>query len=338
MALNDNAKIQIETGRTLTEYAVMTDSGDHTIFTLGTLWSGQSGYTPDVRPNGIVSGRNLITIHDDDDTINIGAFTAYSKGTLQSVSAATDSITRPSTSGRAQVFSVTMASDGSIAIVEGTISDDTTFSSTRGASGGPPLIPVNSVELGQIRTTASTAAAIAAAEIYQVVGTHTERADYPTHEVNNIGDGDQADTSAEKNCHVKFASANPLIHTGSVARYVYTQYYTPQFSDLGRAKDFSPAEETHSVSSEQVYGGTVGSSSKSLGAGGFSAVLADGVTGTLENLKDEICTVKFFPDENKSPYILTQGTIGLSRTFPADNHPQATVTIAAETKSANFTS
>jgi hypothetical protein len=339
MATSANAKVQYEAGQVLSAYAVMTDSGDHQIYTLSgkTVWSGKSGYTPSIRPNGMVSGINVLSASSSADTIDIAAFTAYSKGVLQSVSACTDGITRPGTAGFGQIYSITMASNGSIAVVEGKSVALAALVETRDATGGPPLIPVNSVEIGQVRVTASTAAVLASTEIFQVVGTHAERYDYPVWAENNIGDGNTADTSSQKNAYIKFAAENPLIHTGGVTKRTYAQIYTPQFSDLSRAYDFKPCENTHSVTSTQVYGGTVAASSKTLGQGGFSIKLADGITDGLVSEKDQILTIKFYQDENKTPYVLTQGAIGMARTYPAGDHVQADITISSEIASAEFT-
>lgn len=343
MATSENAKIEIESGAgSLTSYTAMTDSGDNTVFTAGTMWSGKSGYKPDVRPNGIVSGRNVLSTHASDDTVTVAAFTAYSKGSLNSVSATSATITRPTTAGKACVYSVTMASDGSIATVKGTISADTSFSSTRDAAGGPPLIPVESVEIGQLRITSSTSAAFTSSEIFQTVGTHTERADYPSYDVHHLGAGEGADSSAEENSHVKFQSALPDAHTGPVAKAVYIQYYTPNFIELGSAVDFVPAEESHSVTSTQVYRKTLAASSKSIGQCSFTAYLNDGVTDALLAEQNEIVTTRFYPDEDEDAYILTQGILGTSRSFPADNQNSAACTItpvkAEEAKSVNFAS
>jgi hypothetical protein len=229
-----------------------------------------------------------------------------------------------------------MASDGSVTVVKG--SQGSAIVETRNAAGGPPYIPVNSIELGQIRISSATAAAITSDEIYQVVGSHTERYDYPVWTENNIGDGQAAATSAQKNAYIKFASALPLDHTGGVAKAVYIKYYAPIFSEQSRAMDFVPAENTHNVTSQEYYRGTIGAVSTSIGQGGFTALLNDGLTDAIVSEKDQVLTVKFFADENKSAYSLTQGTIGLARTFPVDAQNQAQVTISAETITAEFAS
>lgn len=340
MATAENAKIQIETGQTLTAYAAMTDSGDLQVFTAGSIWSGKSGFTPSIRPNGVVTGRILLTSGTTNDTVRIAAFTAYSKSVLKTISTATKTtITRAATATKGQIHSITMASDGSIAVVEGTISATQAFSEVFASAGGPPLIPVDSVSLGQIRVTTGTAAAITAAEILQVVGTHSERSDFPGWETSNTGNGAYADETGKVNSHIEFDSVLPASHTGSITKKTYIQYYTPIFSDLGRAMDFTAAENSHSVSSTQVYGNkTVGSSSSSLGQSSFSAMLNDGITDTLVSLKNEIITAKFFQDRNKAPYILTQGKLGSVRTFPVANQVQMSATLSAENASAEFTS
>lgn len=340
MATAESAKIQIETGQTPVDYAVMTDSGDHKVHTIsgGTVWSGKSGYTPNVRPNGIVSGRNILSTHASNDKVTIAAFTAYSKGILKSVSATVAAITRTATADKAQIHSLTMASDGSIAIVIGTISAGLTFSETRAAAGGPPYIPANDVELGQVRITDEAAAAIDADEIYQVVGTHTERYDYPLWTENNIGEGESASAAAKKNAFIAFASALPAIHTAAAYKQAFISYYTPIFADQQRALDYTPVENSHTVSSTQYYRGTIGAVSSSIGQGGFTALLDDGTTDALVAEKDGILSVKFFPDENKTAYQLSQGKIGLTRSFPVDNQNQATVTISAESITAEFSS
>jgi len=193
----------------------------------------------------------MLSVHASDDTITVAAFTAYSKGVLQSVSATTDTFTRGTGPGKAKVISVYMGSDGAIAVEPGAEGTGATFSDTRAAAGGPPLIPVGGIEIGQIRTTVSTSQAVTASEIYQVVGSHVERYDYPDWAEYPIGKGYLADTANEKKAHIKFSSALPAIHTGATYKHVYIQYYTPIFAELAKTMDFVPAEDSHSVSSTE---------------------------------------------------------------------------------------
>ncbi|HHB11935.1 MAG TPA: hypothetical protein ENK62_01890 [Chromatiales bacterium] len=332
-----NAIIQIEQGRTLVDFAALTDSGDHQTFTSpDRVWSRAKGYEPEIRPNGIVSGVDLVSpaASGANDAVDVAAFTAYSGGTLYSVAAQTDvAVTRAATQTHI-INSITMDSTGAIAVIAG--AEGTSFSETRGAAGGPPEIPADSVEIAQVRLSSATSAPVAESEIYQVVGQHTERYDYPVWEVNTVGEGEAADSAAKKYAHVRFASALPTIHAGGTPKRVYARYYVPVFGDEQRTKDFTPAEKSYNVQSEQYYGGSVASSSETLGQAQFTAFLNDGVTDQLVKAKGDVLAVKFFPDRNQPKYLLTQGIIGLGREFPVDGQIQATVTITAEQPTAEF--
>lgn len=320
MATAENAKLQYEAGQSAVAMSALTDSGDATLFTSSaSLFSKKSGYAPDIRPNGLITGGAVIpAVSGSNNVIDTAALTCYLAGVKTTVAADTDvTITRAATDV-ASISSITVTSAGAIAAVQGVDSADTTFSETRGAAGGPPLIPTGSIEIAQVRTTSNTAAAITSAQIYQVVGLHRERYDYPVWTVDY------------SNGEISFVDALPLIHTGSVPKAVYASYAEPIFSDIQLASDFVPAETSHSVSSTQIYGTTLGVSSSSLGQGSFSAYLEDGVSDALVTLKNENLWFKFYPDRYKTAYMLTQGKLGISRTFPAGDSIQAACTISAE--------
>ena len=103
MATSSKGKISIEIGRTLTSFTAMTDS-DQEVFYRGVTWSNYDGVEPDVRPDGMVTGRNVLSTHTTSDMVTIAAFTAYSKGTLLMSSATTKTYTR-GTSGVSTVSS-----------------------------------------------------------------------------------------------------------------------------------------------------------------------------------------------------------------------------------------
>jgi len=323
----ENAKLQREAGQDVTAMSALTDSGDATIFTsAATLFSKRSGYAPDVRPNGLISGGAVIpAVSGSNDVIDVAALSCYLAGIKTAVAADTDvSITRPATAV-AKINSITVNSSGAIAVVAGTDSLSSAFSETRGAAGGPPYIPVGSIEIAQVRVTSNTAAPIAASEIYSVVGLHQERYDVPGFDINY------------SDAQVEFFSEIPAIHTGDTPKAVYASYADPIFADIQLASDFVPAEETHSVSSTPIYGRTLGSSSSSLGQASFTAYLEDGVSDSLVAAKNEELWFKFFPDRYKTPYILTLGKLGISRTFPAGDNIQAACTISAESASVEVT-
>ena len=315
MATAENAKLQYEAGQNAVAMSALTNSGDETTFSSSaTLWSGRSGYAPVVRPNGVLTG-GAVTTHATNDTVTVAALTCNLQGVVTSVGAGTATIRRGVTTDICRITSITINSSGAIAAVAGV--DFTAFSDTRGADGGPPLIPVDSIEIAQVRVGSVTAAAVAASEIYQVVGLHRERADFPLWDVNY-----EAGT-------VTFLDALPEIHTGPVCKKVYASYASPIFADVALASDFVPPETSHSVSSTQVYGTTLGATSSTLGQGSFTAYLNNGVADALVTLKNETLWFKFYPDRYASPYLLAQGKLGIARTFPAGDAIQAACTISA---------
>lgn len=316
MATAENAKLEYEAGQNATAMSALTDSGDNTTFeSTASLWSRRSGYTPVVRPNGLLTG-GAVTPHADNDKVSIAALTCNLAGVVTSVAGGTLTITRGLTTDTHNITSLTVNSSGAFAAVSGT--DSTAFVETRGAAGGPPLIPVGSIEIGQVRTTSVSAAPLTASEIFTVVGTHVERADYPLHTI-NYDEGT-----------VTFLAALPEIHTGNLPKGVYASYSAPIFSEVSLASDFRPPETSHSVTSTQIYGTTLGSTSQTLNQGGFTAYLDDGVSDALVTLKDENLWFRFYPDRYKTPYLLCQGKLGISRTYPAGDNIQAACTISAE--------
>ena len=124
----------------------LTDQGDHLDYRSGdTLWSGFTGKTPVVTPNGVYDG-GVITpaVSGSNDVVDISACRAYIAGVLTTVAASTDeAIVRPAANDY-QKFSITITSGGAFAVVDGT--EHTAFSTVRGANGGPPYIPATSIE------------------------------------------------------------------------------------------------------------------------------------------------------------------------------------------------
>jgi hypothetical protein len=301
MANAENARLQYEAGQAAAAMAALTNSGDATNFTsAASLWSGRSGYAPVVRPNGLLTGG---AVTPDNAAVNnivdVAALTLNLNGVVTSVAAGSATITRPATAV-AKVNSITINAAGAIVVVAGTDGASATFSETRAAAGGPPLIPVDSVEIAQVRVASNTAAVITAAQIFQVVGTHTERADFPLWDVNY-----------------------------GAAKAVFASYAAPIFADVSLASDFEPPETSHSVGSTPIYGTVLGSTSSTLGQGRFTAYLQDGVTDALVTMKNAFLWFKFFPDRYATPYVLCQGKLGIARTFPAGDQIQAACTISA---------
>lgn len=319
MPTAERAKLQYEAGQTPYAMAALTDSGDHTIFTsAASPWSARSGYTSVIRPNGLITGGAITpAASGTDNLVDVAAGSAYIGGALVTWSADTDvAASRAVTTDTHRITSITVTAAGAVAAVAGV--DHTAFSETRAANGGPPLIATTSIEIGQVRLSATADAAVTASEIFTTVGTHLERYDYPIYEADNY-----AGT-------VTFVAALPLIHTGAVPKVVSASYSTPVFADVSKASDFVPPENSYTVSSQQIYGRTLGSTAAALQAGSFTAYLEDGISDGLVSQTGQVLWFKFFPDQYKASYILSQGQLGIARTYPAGASISAKCTIAAE--------
>lgn len=213
--------IRYEAGQTAYPFEAMTDSGDHAVFEASfSPISNAAGAEPKVAPYGLLTG-GAITPAVTNNVVNVAALTASMAGVsgadadgVVSVAGGTATITRP-TGNVAKVNSITIDSTGAIAVVAGTDGASATFSETRGAAGGPPLIPVGSIEIGQVRVTTSAAGPVTAGQIYAVNGLHVERADYPVYAL-NFATGE-----------VTFNDPLPLIHTGNVPKKVYIRGAVP---------------------------------------------------------------------------------------------------------------
>jgi hypothetical protein len=327
MATAENALLQYEAGQTAHAMGALTNTGDAKTFgSAAILFSQKSGYAPDIRPNGLITGGAVIpSVTVANNNVDVAALSCYLAGVKTAVAAGTNIVCARAATNVSKIISITITDAGEIAAVPGTDGITAAFSDTRGAAGGPPLIPDGSIEIAQVRYTGNAAAAVTAAAIFQVVGLHQERYDYPIFEIDYA------------NANINFASALPLIHTGVIPKKVYASYADPIFADISLASDFKAAETANTVSSKQVYGSTLGSSASSLGQATFTAYLGDGLRDALVGLKNHILWFKFFPDRYKTPYLLTHGKLGITRTFPAGDNIQAACTISAGAASLEVT-
>jgi len=325
--------LEYEAGQAAFAFTEATADADRIVFTSPQAPLSQaSGSEAVIAPYGLLTG-GAITPTGVNDEISVAALTVQAPGMtgadadgIVAVSSGTVTISRGLTTDTHRINSITVDSSGSLAVVAGV--DHTEFSEVRGADGGPPLIPVGSIEIGQVRVTSIAAAAVSASEIFQVDGAHVERATYPPYSV-DYATGE-----------ITFAAALPEIHTGPAPRKVYVRGATPIFAAVPNASAYVPAENSYSVSSEETYDGPVGSSSSSLGQGSFNAICRDGLSDPFLQFEGENLWFKFRPDRDKAtPYNLTQGTLGVARTFPAGGGSiTASCTINATSKSVTILS
>jgi len=321
---SENAKIEYEGGFNFFEFQQLTDDGDHMTFNSPSdLWSGRYAYQPKVRPNGLITGGE-VKPGDNNDEVAVAALTCFLAGVKTSVASGTVSISRPS-SDVAQINSITVDSTGSLVEVTGSEGSDQNFSSTRGAAGGPPYIPTDSIEIAQVRLTSSASAKLESTQIRQLVGESLERYDYPLVEPVHYGGKAVA------------GWAMPLIHSddgGSTekTKAVWAEWYEPKFVEIPYASNMVLPENSHSVNTTQVYNGSLASVSTSLGQGSFTGRLKDGITDGIMDVVDDFVWIRFHPDRYADPHYYCQGKLGISRSFPAGDYNQGEFTISATEK------
>jgi hypothetical protein len=316
----ENAKLEFEGGQNAFAMMALSDSGDAKVFNSGEeLWSQAAGVAPVVRPDGLLTGGKVTpAAAGGNNNVDHAAFTANVGGEEIAVAAGSDIAITRAISDTHIINSLVCDSAGTVSVVSG--SESTSFVETRGAAGGPPYIPVGSIELAQVRLNSSTAAAIKATEIFDLVNRHTEKADFPVPEVDYI------------NGAVEFSSVLPKIHTGDLPKGVHASFATPEFIEAFDAYDFVPSETGYSSSSTQTYSRVKNSRSKSLSNATFSILLKDGITDTLVGKQGENIYFRFYPDQFKTYNIIEQGVFSIARTFPAGGDITASCTINVDEK------
>ena len=312
-----HARLDYEASQTLVPMAALTDTGDYKTFASAVdLWSQRAGYTPEIRPNGVVTGGLVTPTAGQNDRVDVAALTAQLQGLTLAIAPSGGLIlTRGLDTDTHVINSLTVNAAGTLGVLPGMEGEG--FTEVRGAAGGPPFIPVDSIEIAQVRLSSLNPNAVTVAEIFQKPGIHQERANFP---------GFLADPLTGS---LAFTAALPLSHVGGVTKAIFAEVFEPEFAEVDLASGFVPPETTHSVSSTQVYGRAVGASSSSLNQGSFKALLQDGVTDPLVLLKNEVLFFRFYPDQNKSAHLLCFGTLGMARQFPADNHIEGSFTVSA---------
>lgn len=337
MAALTNTQVEWEISTLQQPFAALTDSGDHINFS-STLkpWSQNTGFSYVAGGYGVINGGAVIpAVAGTNDLVDAATVLLFAPG-MTGASATTGQITVNSTTGLTclrgsstdicRINSITISSAGAWAVVSGTAT--TAFSETRGAAGGPPLIPVGSIEVAQVRLGSITAAPVTAAEIFATPGTHQESAVFPAPLVDPI------------NGKITFSEALPLIHTGPVAKRVYARFATPGFAPFVYARNFKPAKTSNSVGTEEYYRFTRGTFTKSLPACTFEISMEDGITDSFIAATNAgaILTFRYKPDRDKTAYSITQGAASLDITNAAGAHPVATVTVAAQQATVEFAS
>lgn len=340
-----NAAVYMETAQTLYEFYQMDNTdGDYKTYEFDhDLVSDADGKQAVIRPDGVITGGDLISpaAAETSDDIDVKAFEVFIGGERISVDAVTDLEVARGTSAYLK-SSIVVNSAGTVSVVAG--SDHTEFSTVRGADGGPPSIPIGSVEIGQVWYTSASSNLVTETEIKQSVeGGYKERFDYPMwNKVDNLGKGNMAETTGTTNAHIVLDSALPVIHgatataSATATKRVYCQSYAPIISLLNKTADWKEPTETVSTSSRQLHRTVVGSESFSLTAGSFLILLDDGISDYALKKRGDKLVFKYKQDIDATPYQVCQGRVAFDLSRPQDADVEATVTIAATAEAVNF--
>jgi hypothetical protein len=330
-----DAIIEVEVGTTyypseeLTSVSSPAAEVNRKFLTQAEFISPNEDLEPVVRLDGVVTGLTLLA-GDGYNEVDYSAGTVYINGSLITVVAGTVSdIPRPLVSGNVRVTALTVDSNGDVNKTSGT---EGTSSSTRGAAGAPPFLPISEVLIGYVTATyyggsESGASVIAASEINDET---RERSTIPSYEVvYHDGSGDDAQNVGI----IKLATVLPTIHAASAAgpgtavRAVYASYNAAEFEQIAGAYDWSFDEDIATIASK-AYGDSAEEKALSTPSwSGSGSAYYDKVKDILNLVKNSKRWVKYFPDRDETPYWTGRAIIKVSRNMPVEDNLTATVTI-----------
>lgn len=322
MANNENMKIEVEIKRTKVSMVILTQSSSAQEYTSGAkYWSNQGTFAPDIKVNGVLSGFEM-TPSTTADTVDIAAGESNLNGVQTTKSSGSLAITRPITNPF-KISSVTLTSANVFAEVEGS-EDVSAFSTVRGATGGPPLIPTDSIELGQVFMDSTGSAVFVASELSQVVNDTQEVATFPNFTIDF------------ENGLINVPLGYEKIHTGSIARAVYAEYHTAGFLELERVSNVVLPNNSRAVASDATNSGPIGNVTSSVNAGSLTIIGTDGVTEPAILINDQNVWVRVFPDKNMLPHTDVQAFWNAVPTFDAAANLNLAVTLTAEKAASNL--
>ncbi len=311
----EDAKLQIEHGSVFHAFEKGVDSGDQKKFTFTgvvKLFSMLKGQAPVVRPEGVRTGLKVKpAIAGGNDTVDAEAGTAFVGGKDLSISAATDiAITRTPAGDTFQINSIVVDNAGVITAVVGL--EGAAFVLTRGAAGGPPFIPVDSIELAQVKTTSDTSAPILATEIDLNV---KERYDIPSFNL------------LPEEAAVVMLSALDKSHTASVTKGIWVEWYEPVWNDIPEVTNWKPVDFTAESQKNTTYDGVTTFVRKGIGDGSFEVNLKGEAGEIMTQVINGMRWLRFFPDKFKTDHHIVLGFLTYDRDNPPDDFIKASVTV-----------
>ena len=331
------AKVEFEVGSTLYAMSplstVSSPASDvrKKYLTEATFISDDVDRQASVRLDGQISGFTLApgTAYN---SVDVSAGTGYLKGVEITVSGTTITDIQRPTASQTNVLWTALSVDEN-GTINKTVGTEGSSSSTRGAAGGPPYIPVDEFLIGYITTTYYDGSASGAALI------NTDEINSGTKEYASIPNSkivyhDGSGNDAQDVGVVLFASQLDLIHSddgGSTTstRNVYAQYQDVLWEEAPDTYDFNLTTDTASVES-QSYDDDA--SQKSVGIESWSA----GGNGYTDHSPSDFWNMlnakkrwyREFPDKNKTGYYAGLSIVKVStRNFPVNEVYNASITV-----------
>ena len=323
-----NAKVEVEMGLTTYSMAeissVTSPSADvnKKFLVVAERFTALEDYEPIVRLDGVISGCEMAP-YSTNNSVEISSGSYYLKGVKVSLSATTgESLARPTQSGYVLVTAISVDADGAVTKTAGT---EGVTSTTRGAAGGPPFIPVDEVLLGYVTLSYKASSVGAVVEDTEIDNASKERASIPGYSIIYHDEDNLKGV-------VDFSSALDTIHTGSTTRNVYSQYWAPaDFVKIDDAKDCS-WDEAIDVKTSLAYGD--GTSRAATGTKSWTASFDfyfDKVKGDIiDIIKGSKRWFKFYPDENNTDHMTGRAIIAINRNNPVDDTISGSATLTGD--------
>jgi len=311
----EDAKLQVEQGFVFWDFEKGTDAGAQTKFTYsGTLklFSLKKGQAPVVRPDGARSGLVITpALAGGNNNVDVAAGAAFVGGKDLAISASLNlAMTRTAAGVTFQINSIVIDNAGVISAVAGT--EGAAFSAVRGAAGGPPYVPVDKIEIGQVKLTSNTDAPILASEIDQNV---MERYDIPSF------------VTVPEEAAIRMLTALPKSHTADVTKGIWVKHYEPVFNDIPEANDWKPVDQKMDSKSGRTYDGVFSIGSKGLGEGSFNVMLKGEAGEIMQSVVNDTRWFRFYPDKFRTDHQVCCGDLTYDREHPADSPMKASCKI-----------
>lgn len=304
------------------------NASDTSIYTLAHQLISLQG-DRSVRPDGHISGGSASS-NGTNDEVDVTASAVYIGGARVTSSAVSGlSIARPSVDTHIK-YAICVNSSGVVSAEAG--SEGTSFSDTRGAAGGYPLVPAGMTQICGVQYSSQTPALVLAAEIDETpIGEDGLGGrilyDYPNFELVLHPDFDAGIDYA----HVKYSFAPATLYADADGARCYVTYSTPSFSEIGLTNDLVLPEETVSGNSTTVYRKVLKSVSRDQNDFTLT-IMGDDIVNDMAPFRGKDVWFKaVFDPLIPTKYALFAASVGVATSIPSDDNTTYSLTGVPQT-------